>query len=167
TLLRIEGFGPSVDYRATQLAGLLEKFGAADILDTEASKLLWKEISDCRFFTKHIDRPLWRVSVPPQSGARVIRRILEQAEAKYYFDWAGGLIWLECPDAGNACETIVRGAFADCGGHATLVRANEDVRRSVPVFQPQSGAFAGLSKRLRAGFDPQGVLNPGRMVEGD
>ena len=49
------------------------------------------------------------------------------------------------------------------GGHATLVRAGLDERLSTPVFQPQPPALAALSQRLRAQFDPQSILNPGRM----
>ena len=34
------------------------------------------------------------------------------------------------------------------------------------VFEPLRGALATLSKRVKSGFDPHGVLNPGRMHEG-
>jgi glycolate oxidase FAD binding subunit len=33
----------------------------------------------------------------------------------------------------------------------------------VPVFEPQAEALAALSARLKAQFDPLGILNPGRM----
>ena len=36
----------------------------------------------------------------------------------------------------------------------------------VPVFQPQDPAQAALSERLRAAFDPHGILNPGRLAAG-
>ena len=60
----------------------------------------------------------------------------------------------------------MRAALAESGGHATLVRAPAAVRAAVPVFQPQAEALAGLSARVKAGFDPHGVLNPGRMYPG-
>ena len=34
----------------------------------------------------------------------------------------------------------------------------------MPVFEPQAGPLAALSARLKEQFDPQGILNPGRMV---
>jgi glycolate oxidase FAD binding subunit len=34
------------------------------------------------------------------------------------------------------------------------------------VFEPQSGPLAGVSKRVKEGFDPRGVLNPGRIWAG-
>ena len=47
-----------------------------------------------------------------------------------------------------------------------LVRASHEVRAVIPVFHPQQDALAGLSARIKAGFDPEGLLNPGRMREG-
>lgn len=51
-------------------------------------------------------------------------------------------------------------------GHATLVRAGDDVRARVPVFQPQANGLAALSARVKDSFDPRRVLNPGRMYRG-
>jgi glycolate oxidase FAD binding subunit len=31
------------------------------------------------------------------------------------------------------------------------------------VFEPQEAGLAALTKRIKQGFDPKGVLNPGRM----
>ena len=49
------------------------------------------------------------------------------------------------------------------GGHATLVRASAKIRAAVDVFEPEAAPVAALTARLRAEFDPKGVLNPGRM----
>jgi glycolate oxidase FAD binding subunit len=60
----------------------------------------------------------------------------------------------------------VRAALAPLGGHATLVRAPAAVRAAVDVFHPQEAVLAALSKRVKEGFDPKGLLNPGRMWAG-
>ena len=52
------------------------------------------------------------------------------------------------------------------GGNATLIRAPVAARAAVDVFTPEAPALAALTKRVRGGFDPQGVLNPGRMWAG-
>ena len=52
------------------------------------------------------------------------------------------------------------------GGHATLIRAPAEIRAAVPVFQPQEPAKAALTERIKDGFDPKRVLNPGRMYAG-
>jgi glycolate oxidase FAD binding subunit len=55
---------------------------------------------------------------------------------------------------------------AAAGGHATLIRAPAAVRAKVAVFMPEPAPLAALTQRVRKGFDPQGVLNPGRMWAG-
>jgi glycolate dehydrogenase FAD-binding subunit len=55
---------------------------------------------------------------------------------------------------------------AQIGGHATLIRAPVAVRAAVDIFQPQEPVLAALTKRVKESFDPQGVLNPGRMWAG-
>jgi glycolate oxidase FAD binding subunit len=65
------------------------------------------------------------------------------------------------PDAGS-----IRRAVASVGGHATLVRAPASMRASVEVFEPQTAALRALNRRVKEGFDPKGVLNPGRMWAG-
>jgi glycolate oxidase FAD binding subunit len=66
-------------------------------------------------------------------------------------DWAGGLIWLAL-DAAHARE--VRAIIAPFGGHATLIRGEG------PTFHPEPPALAALTARVKAAFDPNGVLNP-------
>ncbi len=46
------------------------------------------------------------------------------------------------------------------------MRAPAELRATVPVFQPQDAAGAALSARVKDGFDPNRVLNPGRMYAG-
>jgi glycolate oxidase FAD binding subunit len=75
-------------------------------------------------------------------------------------------VWLATAGAGDGGEAMVRGAIvrAGTGGHATLVRGDAELRARVPVFHPQPEPLAALSARVKAQFDPLGVLNPGRMV---
>lgn len=166
TALRLEGIGPSVAYRADKLTSLLAPFAAAADLDAAASRTFWAEVRDARYFTQDLARPLWRLSVPPVAGPDVAQRILNAQDGACFFDWAGGLIWLELAPSPDAGAAIVRAALGATGGHATLVRAAPAVRAAVPVFQPQQAAVAALAARLKAGFDPKGILNPGRMAAG-
>jgi glycolate oxidase FAD binding subunit len=84
-------------------------------------------------------------------------------------DWGGGLIWLSLaideagPDGGAG---RVRAAVATVGGHAMLVRAPAEMRETAEVFEALPGPLAALSARVKAGFDPRGTLNPGRMWKG-
>ena len=86
--------------------------------------------------------------------------------AAWFSDWAGGLIWLQLPVSDDAGAEVVRATVGVAGGHATLVRAGQEVRAAVPVFHPQPDAIAALSLRLKESFDPKHILNPGRMYAG-
>jgi glycolate oxidase FAD binding subunit len=70
------------------------------------------------------------------------------------------------PPSDDAGAGLVRAIVAAAGGHAMLVRAPAAVRAKVDVFTPEPAALAALTKRVRNSFDPQGVLNAGRMWAG-
>ena len=64
-------------------------------------------------------------------------------------------------DASAEDAGLVRKVVATAGGHATLVRGPEGLRRAIDVFPTE--APLALLKRTKAAFDPHGILNPGRM----
>jgi glycolate oxidase FAD binding subunit len=76
------------------------------------------------------------------------------------------LVWAAVAPSDDAGAGPVRRAVSACGGHATLIRASASQRAAAAVFEPQDGALAGLSRRVKESFDPRGVLNPGRMWAG-
>jgi glycolate oxidase FAD binding subunit len=107
---------------------------------------------------------VWRLSCPPTEGPAIVSRIRGQRpEARFFYDWSGGLVWLALPPGADADHLLVRSAIGPTGGHATLIRAPEAVRAAVPVFQPQPPALAALAQRVKESFDPKGLFNPGRM----
>jgi glycolate oxidase FAD binding subunit len=163
TLLRVEGPGPAVVPRVAALRELLAGAGELFELDADVSARLWREIRDLAAFAPTPDHQVWRVSVPPAEGARVAARALDRTGGSAIYDWGGGLVWLFLPPAADAHEAVVRGALGLSGGHATLIRATEDVRARVAVFQPEAAETAALIRRIKENFDPENVLNPGRM----
>ncbi len=159
TLLRLEGTTASVAHR---LAKLQEEIGMAGaILGEDESLAIWRAVRDVAPFNEDAGEALWRVSLPPTAGAAMIRELGEVA--RYFYDWGGGLIWLGLPAEGDGGAAKLRDAIAAVGGHATLVRAPVALRAAVDVFQPQDGALAALTRRVKESFDPLGRFNPGRM----
>ena len=162
TLLRVEGFGPSVKSRIELLKTLFADAREIQLLEGENSRTVWRGIRDCAPFADGTEKPVWRISVAPTAGHDVALAIRQHAPATVFYDWQGGLVWLRME--GDDEAMLVRQAVAKFGGgHATLLRAPADVRTSVPVFQPQPTALSALSARLRQEFDPNTILNPGRM----
>ena len=163
TILRVEGFAPSVRHRSAQLQALLGSAGVIDLLHETQSRQLWREVRDVLPFVKKGDqRAVWRVSMAPMQGWRMVDELRRHAGADAYYDWQGGLIWLRMEAEPEA--HVLRALIAKYGGgHATLVRALEHVRANTDVFEPQSAALAALSRRLKLQFDPENILNPGRI----
>lgn len=168
TAFRVEGPGPSVEHRCRALTALLGGGASVEELHSENSALLWREICDVRLLDGDggNGRQVWRLSVPPMNGAGVAEQLTAGTGASVFYDWGGGLIWLTMDATPDAGHETVRRAVEAAGGHATLVRAGADVRNRVPVFEPQTGALREITARIKEGFDPKGILNPGRMVEG-
>jgi glycolate oxidase FAD binding subunit len=125
-----------------------EKLGG-ELVDAERAAGYWAGIREQAdpFFAG--DEPLWRLAVPSTAPPVVLggRQLVE---------WSGGLRWLK---SGADARTI-RDRVSRAGGHATLFRGGD---KSVGVFQPLAPAVATIHRRLKAEFDPHGVLNPGRM----
>jgi glycolate oxidase FAD binding subunit len=169
TAFRLEGVAPSIAHRKSVLEKLAAPFGTLGTLGEAPSRALWRAIRDVAPFAADGpagERYLWRISTAPSRGAEVGRRLVERAQAEIMYDWAGGLIWAALPTSDDAGAPLVRSTVAIVGGHATLIRAPAAVRATVAVFEPEPAALAALTKRVRQGFDPQGVLNPGRMWAG-
>ncbi|NQV83668.1 MAG: FAD-binding protein [Rhodospirillales bacterium] len=163
TAIRVEGPGPSVEHRCGALTNMLKEFGAIEELHSQNSSALWREICDAGGFLD--DGPVWRLSVAPMDGAGVAETILAETEGRIFYDWGGGLVWLGLTNSDDNSK-MIRKAVAAVGGHATLIRADAEMRTTTPVFEPQPGPLRDLTARVKNSFDPKGVLNPGRMVEG-
>ena len=164
--IRIEGVAPSVKARAGALRELLGRRREIVAIEGEAAWRFWAGLRDASPL-RDGNGPLWRVSVPPATGAEAHARLKRAlTEARLYHDWGGGLIWLGLPPGSDAMAAALRGALAGLGGHATLVRAPNESRTGIPVFEPQEAAIDALTRRLKASFDPAAIFNRGRMYEG-
>ncbi|MFL5046067.1 MAG: glycolate oxidase subunit GlcE [Xanthobacteraceae bacterium] len=168
TALRLEGVPASIAHRRRVLEAVLKPFGTIAVLEAQQSRALWLKVRDVTPFASGgtADTPVWRISTAPAKGAELGGMIAGAADAALLYDWAGGLVWAALPASDDAGASLVRRAVAACGGHATLIRAPTAVRAAVAVFEPQEPALAALTKRVKESFDPNGVLNPGRMWAG-
>ena len=169
TAFRLEGVAPSVAQRKGVLETVLRSFGALGALDEAASRAFWRAVRDVTPFAANGPagaRDVWRISTVPVRGSEVGRALARKCDAQVLYDWAGGLVWAALPASDDAGAPRVRSTVAAAGGHATLIRAPAAIRAKVDVFAAEEPALAALTKRVRAGFDPHGVLNAGRMWAG-
>lgn len=166
TMVRIEGFESQIAHRAPALIETLKGFGAASVVQGDESDMLWRWTRDAEPFAGG-DSAVWRVSVKPTEGPKLVEALRAKGDFEAFYDWGGGLVWLSTPDdalnGGDAGAAVIRAETGARGGHATLVRASDKTRAAVDVFEPEAAPVAALTARLRAEFDPKGILNPGRM----
>lgn len=137
--IRMSGAGAALRAARARLGGA----------SVEAAETLWQELREHRrpFFDG--DVPLWRLSVPPAAPPLNL-------PGKWLTDWGGAQRWLKS----DAPAAEIRQAATTAGGHALLFRGGD---RASGVFQPLPPALRALHRRLKQAFDPQRILNPGRL----
>ena len=142
TRLRLEGFAPSVAYRAGRLAAVLAPWGAAAEEATD-----WALLRDVADLAGR-DGDVWRVHCRASDAPALLARAGARAAR---LDWGGGLIWVLAAPGDD-----LRARLGVYPGHATLVRAAAD--NPLPRQQHEAPGVAALTAGLRARFDPRGVF---------
>lgn len=172
TALRLEGFGPSVEARARELARHLAPLGHAEAVQGADSAAFWQRIKSLAPLPRAGHR-WWRVSVPPARG-HAVGSALAGESASLLYDWGGGLVWVALADAvPNAVDGRLRVTARLLGGHARLVKVTPERRAALreaaladppprsPLGEGGASALRVLNERIKQAFDPAGILNPG------
>jgi glycolate oxidase FAD binding subunit len=118
----------------------------------EDSEHFWSDLQHQRHEFFDAKGPLWRISLPATAPELALT-------GRCLWDWAGAQRWVNSSDP----ATHIRDVAANAGGHATLFRG---ARQGEEVFTPLPRPLFELHQRLKAVFDPAGILNPGRMYAG-
>lgn len=129
----------------------LKRLGGTRLEDTEAAQF-WESLREQRhaFFTEG-GAPLWRFSLPTTTPPLAL-------DGAKLIEWGGGQRWLRS----DADPAALRAVATALGGHATLFRGGE---RTGEIIQQPTPALMDIHRRLKAGFDPAGIFNPGRLYQ--
>ncbi len=124
---------------------------AAAKLGGDKAQTDWAAIREHRHPFFAAAAPLWRIALPAACPPLPF--------ADSFVEWGGMLRWVksDAPAAG------IRDAAKRAGGHATLFRAAD---KAAGTFAPLDPVLARLHREVKAAFDPAGIFNPGRLMEG-
>jgi glycolate oxidase FAD binding subunit len=156
-VIRVEGTMNALTEKLAILRQTFTDFDAATLNDAVTASL-FREVSTGGLFG---NRPtdIWRLCVPSSAAHEAV----EKSGAEFWYsDWAGGLLWLGLNGDEEAAARL-RAITARWGGHATLMRASAEAREKLAVFEPEPPTRAGVTRSVKAAFDPHRLLNPGRM----
>ena len=158
--LRVEGPKTSVQERIQQLRKIFE---ASDysVLDIFQSKAFWNLSKNLELF-KNTNEIVCKLSLPITNVSEFLSRFSN--DIKYFIDWAGGLIWLSTKDV----ETIskMRIFSVKNNGHLTIYKSDDNYRRTEEFLTCGDTNFKILSSKIKKSFDPNLILNPGKMYAG-
>lgn len=137
--LRLSGATSAVDSTARQWGG--------DGVDNDLS--LWEGLRDMTLPFFAGDAPLWRFSVKSTAP-------FESNFGPTLIDWGGAQRWVR----GDQQREQLDHTAASAGGHVTLFRGGD---RRDEVRAPLNTVERRLQQQLKSAFDPDAILNPGRL----
>ena len=133
----------------------VERIGGKPLPGNDSGTAFWRSVREQTqpFFVavRESGAPLWRLSVKSSVP-------FGELGGDQLIEWGGALRWLAAGERTDAAK--VRAWAAANGGHATLFRAAD---KAPGAFHPLPEPMHELHRRLKATFDPAGVLNPGRL----
>jgi glycolate oxidase subunit GlcD len=161
-----EGAAEDVKTEVNEARGMLESRGAAGIIekDDSSGSEIWAAWirSGCLSSSQGNSSSLIvRVGIPPKDLPRFARDHSGLVERTPFFaDFASGLLYLQLRSMEPI--SILRNAALKAGGYAVVIASV----RSYPAselwgFLPES---LDLMRRLKAKWDPRGLLNPGAFL---
>ena len=109
----------------------------------------WRDLAEQRLKYFRTGSPLWRFSI--RSSAP-----LPRIDGDWLIDWGGAQRWIHGDFDKNELERLAESA----GGHVSLYRGGN---RESEVHHALPAAQKSLHLRLKDAFDPDRILNPGRL----
>ncbi len=166
-LLRANGLESAASEVLAQGLGAARKAGLEGPERTTAAIVeTWQAVVDLETQTA-ADAVRLRLGVPPANLSRA-QQALSQALPEAT-SWTAasdsGLLFVEVPSIDADTIKSLRRQLGPLQGRLTVESAPTELKQSCDIWGP-SGPGARLMHNIKEQFDPQGILNPGRYVDG-
>ena len=156
-VLRLAGAHAAVDAAVAKFARL-----GGEVVAPALAETFWTGLRDQHdeFFDAAAQAvtggaTLWRISLPSTAAPLALA-------GEQLIEWGGAQRWL----LSSASAASVRDAASGAGGHATAFRSPPGVAVVGGVFAPLSAPLQRIHQALKDAFDPDRLLNPGRLYPG-
>ncbi|MBC2669755.1 FAD-binding protein [Novosphingobium piscinae] len=151
-LLRLESTARALP---ALVAAAQARLPSGELVEGAASRALWAAAA-CLPAATDAGDSLWRCALPA-SRAPALAALLP-AGAGLTLDWGGALAWLSLPP--ELAEFDVHAALATAAGREGHAERLRGPAGDIPPRAPLEPGPAALSARLKALFDPAGILSP-------
>lgn len=150
-VLRLAGAGAAVQAAQQQIGG--------ELIAPVTAAAFWTGLRDHgdEFFAaaaRAVEHgaALWRLSVPATTPPLKL-------SGEQLLEWHGAQRWI-CT---SAPATLLRETAQAAGGHAVLFRSRD---KGAGAFAPLKPPLDRIHRELKKAFDPDGIFNRGRLVDG-
>tara|TARA_B100000212_G_scaffold64217_1_gene44175 strand:- start:2555 stop:3757 length:1203 start_codon:yes stop_codon:yes gene_type:complete len=159
--LRIQGPKTSVIERMQTLKKIF-KDKSIVILDMYQTSIFWREVKNLEGYA-NTEECICKISLPITNMRNFIK-YFENIKYKYFLDWGGNVAWCSLSNQQDLDQMRIFCLKHD--GHLTVLRADDNFRKSEEFLTYSNSSLRILSKKLKESFDPKGILNPNKMYSG-
>lgn len=173
-LIAYAGFPPVLRRQEAETAQFCREAQARtiDVLPAQPSQALWEAVAE---FPAEARDVVAKASVPPGRVPAALAAVADAGRSlglapAVAAQVASGILYvrlpagLEAPAAARALGRL-REACLQLEGSLVLWSAGPELKRALDPWGAPTGPI-GVMRKLKGRFDPQGILNPGRYVEG-
>jgi len=139
--IRLSGSQNAVDKAINKLGG--------ETLTNSNYSFSWAQLDNHSLDFFNSNQALWRISVKSNTPILNIK-------GDCIYGWAGAERWI----LSNEDNNKIFNHASKLNGHATLFRFGD---RKNEIFQPLPAALKKLHIELKKSFDPENILNPGKL----
>tara|TARA_B100000963_G_scaffold291133_1_gene261113 strand:- start:1055 stop:2257 length:1203 start_codon:yes stop_codon:yes gene_type:complete len=159
--LRIQGPKTSVTERMQTLAKMFKDRSVVN-LDMYQTSIFWREVKNLEGFSNN-EVYICKISLPVTNMENFLKHF-ENINFKYFLDWGGNIAWCALSNQRDLDQMRIFCLKHD--GHLTVLRADDNFRKSEEFLTNSNPNLRILSKKLKESFDPKGILNPNKMYAG-
>ena len=132
------------------------------ILDVYQTSIFWREVKNLEGYANTNDY-ICKISLPI-TNMRNFVKYFENVKYKYFLDWGGNIAWCSLSNQRDLDQMRIFCLKHD--GHLTVLRSDDNFRKSEEFLTNSNSSLRILSKKLKESFDPKGILNPNKMYSG-